>query len=76
MPKMLPPEEREPLLLKRTIRKHHLLRPLLLERLLRVARVAQVSLQLTKAICHFLAPGSNHWFFSLTIELSRCHLKT
>jgi hypothetical protein len=54
---MLPPEEREPLLLKRTIRKHHLLRPLLLERLLQVGRVAQASLQLTKAICHFLAPG-------------------
>lgn len=73
---MLPQEEREPLLLKKTIRKHHLLRPLLLERLLQVVRVAQASLQLMKAISHFLAPGLNHWFFSLTIELSRCHLKT
>lgn len=57
MPKMLPPEERGPLLLKRTIRKHHPQRLLLLERLLLVARVAQVSLQRSKATYHFLAPG-------------------
>jgi len=59
LPKMLPPEEREHLLLKKTIRKHHPQRHLLLERQLLVARVAQASLQRSKATYHFLAPGLN-----------------
>ena len=56
---MLPPEERGPQLLKRTIRKHHPQRPHLLEKLLLVVRVAQESLQRSKATYHFLAPGLN-----------------